>query len=57
MRQEPFGKLSLDLDKFQDPECFQDMKPSEAVEINDISDGINQTGGSYLHDNVKLWHY
>ncbi|KAG8496693.1 hypothetical protein CXB51_007940 [Gossypium anomalum] len=46
------GKLSLDLEQLQDPECSQEFQPSEAfadvaVEMNDGSDTMNQTGDSY----------
>ncbi|EOY21978.1 SNF2 domain-containing protein / helicase domain-containing protein / HNH endonuclease domain-containing protein, putative isoform 1 [Theobroma cacao] len=49
------GKLSLDLEKMQDSECFLDMQLSEAcadatVQMNDLSVGINQNYGSYLHN-------
>ncbi|XVE56866.1 hypothetical protein DITRI_Ditri04bG0044700 [Diplodiscus trichospermus] len=61
LKKEASGKLSLDLEKFQDPECFQDMQPSEGfadvtVEVNGVSDGMNQSGGSYFHNNGGIVH-
>ncbi|XP_052483258.1 uncharacterized protein LOC105788446 isoform X2 [Gossypium raimondii] len=54
MKEAP-GKLSLDLEQQQDPEYSQDLQPSEAfadvaVELNDRSDTMNQTGDSYSHN-------
>ncbi|XVF11849.1 hypothetical protein REPUB_Repub08aG0062600 [Reevesia pubescens] len=54
LRKAAIGKLSLDLEMLQDPE-LQDMQPSEAfadaaLEMNDISDRMNQTGGSFLQN-------
>ncbi|XVF50048.1 hypothetical protein PTKIN_Ptkin04bG0063400 [Pterospermum kingtungense] len=54
LRHETFGKLSLDLEKFQDPKCVQDIKPSDAVETDDVSDRMTQTGSSYLHNNGDM---
>ncbi|KAK8306225.1 hypothetical protein V6Z12_D03G113400 [Gossypium hirsutum] len=52
------GKLSVDLEQLQDPECSQELQPSEAfadvaVEMNDGSDTMNQTGDSYNDSDVK----
>ncbi|TYI35645.1 hypothetical protein ES332_A03G090200v1 [Gossypium tomentosum] len=52
------GKLSLDLEQLQDPACSQELQPSEAfadvaVEMNDGSDTMNQTGDSYNNSDVK----
>ncbi|KAB2038001.1 hypothetical protein ES319_D03G114700v1 [Gossypium barbadense] len=52
------GKLSEDLEQLQDPECSQELQPSEAfadvaVEMNDGSDTMNQTGDSYNDSDVK----
>ncbi|TYJ42383.1 hypothetical protein E1A91_A03G086000v1 [Gossypium mustelinum] len=58
MKEAP-GKLSLDLEQQQDPEYSQDLQPSEAfanvaVEMNDGSDTMNQTGDSYSHNDAGV---
>ncbi|OMO51229.1 SNF2-related protein [Corchorus capsularis] len=55
LRIEATSKFSLDLEKSQDPESFLDKQPSDgcadkAISMEDVSDGKNQTGGSYLHN-------
>ncbi|OMO52998.1 SNF2-related protein [Corchorus olitorius] len=55
LRIEAPSKFSLGLEKSQDPESFPDKQPLEgsadkAVSMEDVSDGKNQTGGSYLHN-------
>ncbi|KAK8362243.1 hypothetical protein V6Z12_A03G089000 [Gossypium hirsutum] len=53
------GKLSLDLEQLQDPACSQELQPSEAfadvaVEMNDGSDTMNQTGDSYNNSDAGV---
>ncbi|KAE8731957.1 hypothetical protein F3Y22_tig00002338pilonHSYRG00223 [Hibiscus syriacus] len=57
LMKDPPRKFSLDLKQLQDPECSQDLRPSEAfsdvtAEMNDRSesDTRNQTGDIYNHN-------